>query len=192
MKLTVGLGNPGEEYAATRHNFGFMMLDELGHRHGASWQSRSKFAADVAEITIADQKIILAKPLTFYNLVGESVQKISSFFKINLADILVIYDDMALPLGTVRTRRGGSDAGNNGIKNIINVVGANFARVRIGSGLEPNASGDTQPTSGRRDYVLGRLNRTEQATFTAEADTVCQIVTEFARGEFTETTYRQD
>lgn len=188
--MIVGLGNPGAEYAATRHNFGFMMLDDYARRQGATWQTKAKFSAMVAELTVDGQKVILAKPLTFYNLVGEATQKLRAFYKIDLADILVIHDEMALPLGAIRARRGGSDAGNNGIKNIINVVGAEFARVRIGSGLRPTADGDAQPTRDRRDYVLGRLSLAEQQIFNAEMTTVERIMTEFIAGRFVETTYR--
>ena len=190
MKLIVGLGNPGEEYSRTRHNFGFMAVDSFVADHGGSWQNKAKFSAAIAELMVDGEKVILAKPTTFYNLVGEAVCKIASFYKIDLADVLVIHDEMALPLGTIRTRRGGSDAGNNGIKNIINVCGASFARVRIGSGLTPTHDGDAQPTHGRRDYVLGRLNATEAKTFAADLDTVRQIITEFVHGEFIQTTYR--
>ena len=105
-------------------------------------------------------------------------------------DVLVIHDEMALPLGTIRTRRGGSDAGNNGIKNIINTNGAEFARVRIGSGLQPTVSGDTQPTHNRRDYVLGRLSAADRNILDEELATVGQVITEFIGGEFIETTYR--
>lgn len=190
MKLIVGLGNPGAEYAQTRHNFGFMALDHFAMGLGANWQNKAKFSAMVAELSIGNEKVILAKPLTFYNLVGATVQKIRTFYKLNVSDILVIHDEMALPLGVIRTRRGGSDAGNNGIKNIINTVGYDFARVRIGSGLTPTHDGDAQPTHGRRDYVLGRLSQPERTTLDTELVTVGQIIAEFIAGEFVETTYR--
>ena len=136
------------------------------------------------------EKVLLAKPQTFYNLVGNAVQQIRSFYKIDINEVLVIHDEMALPLGTIRTRRGGSDAGNNGIKNIINTNGAEFARVRIGSGLQPTVSGDTQPTHHRRDYVLGRLSAADRNILDEELATVGQVITEFIGGEFIETTYR--
>ena len=190
MKLIVGLGNPGSEYQKTRHNFGFMAVDSYGNHHSARWQSKAKFTADIAELTIDGEKVILAKPLTFYNLTGEAVQKICSFYKISIDDLLVIHDEMALPLGVIRTRRGGSDAGNNGIKNIIQINGAEFARVRIGSGLPMTDSGDSQPTHNRRDYVLGRLSANDSLTLKQEFSVVDQIITEFIHGQFTETTYR--
>lgn len=190
MKLIVGLGNPGAEYQETRHNFGFMALDAYVRHHGVAWRSKAKFSAEIAELDLDGEKVLLAKPQTFYNLIGNTVQQIRSFYKIDINDVLVIHDEMALPLGTIRTRRGGSDAGNNGIKNIINTNGAEFARVRIGSGLQPTASGDTQPTHNRRDYVLGRLSAADRNILDKELATVGQIITEFIGGEFIETTYR--
>lgn len=190
MKLIVGLGNPGAEYQETRHNFGFMALDAYARHHGVAWRSKAKFSAEIAELDLDGEKVLLAKPQTFYNLVGNAVQQIRSFYKIDMNDVLVIHDEMALPLGTIRTRRGGSDAGNNGIKNIINTNGAEFARVRIGSGLQPTASGDTQPTHNRRDYVLGRLSAADRNILDEELATVGQVITEFIGGEFIETTYR--
>lgn len=190
MKLIVGLGNPGAEYQETRHNFGFMALDAYVRHHGVAWRSKAKFSAEIAELDLDGEKVLLAKPQTFYNLVGDAVQQIRSFYKIDINDVLVIHDEMALPLGTIRTRRGGSDAGNNGIKNIINTNGAEFARVRIGSGLQPTVSGDTQPTHNRRDYVLGRLSAADRNILDEELATVGQIITEFIGGEFIETTYR--
>lgn len=190
MKLIVGLGNPGAEYQETRHNFGFIALDAYARHHGVAWRSKAKFSAEIAELDLDGEKVILAKPQTFYNLVGNAVQLIRSFYKIDLSDVLVVHDEMALPLGTIRTRRGGSDAGNNGIKNIINTNGAEFARARIGSGLQPTVSGDTQPTHNRRDYVLGRLSAADRNILDEESATVGQIITEFIEGEFIETTYR--
>ena len=190
MKLIVGLGNPGAEYQETRHNFGFMALDAYVRHHGVAWRSKAKFSAEMAELDLDGEKVLLAKPQTFYNLVGNAVQQIRSFYKIDINDVLVIHDEMALPLGTIRTRRGGSDAGNNGIKNIINTNGAEFARVRIGSGLQPTVSGDTQPTHNRRDYVLGRLSAADRNILDEELATVGQVITEFIGGEFIETTYR--
>lgn len=190
MKLIVGLGNPGVEYSQTRHNFGFMAADNYIRRSGGVWHFQARFNAQIAELSLDAEKVLFVKPQTFYNLVGESVQRIRSFYKIDLNDVLVIHDEMALPLGAIRTRRGGSDAGNNGIKNIINTNGAEFARVRIGSGVHPNTSGDAQPSSGRRNYVLGRLSSEDETTLRNELSVVDQIITEFITGKFTETTYR--
>ena len=190
MRLIVGLGNPGAEYSQTRHNFGFIALDDYVTGHGGVWHYKAKFLADVAELVINGSKVLFAKPQTFYNLTGESVQRIRSFYKIELSDVLVIHDEMALPLGTIRTRLGGSDAGNSGIKNMIATNGAEFARIRIGSGVTPTANGDAQPTNGRRNYVLGHLTVDEQKILKDKLNIVDQIITQFINGEFIETTYR--
>lgn len=191
MKLIVGLGNPGVEYQETRHNLGFMVLDYYANsRKATPWQQKLKFNALVSELQITDEKVLLVKPTTYYNLVGEAIQKIRRFYRIDLGDLLVIHDEMALPMGVVRTRQGGSDAGNNGVRNIVATNGAEFARVRVGSGLTPNINGDTQPTNDRRDYVLGRLTVNEQKTIDNEQSTIADVIDDFVRGKFIETTYR--
>lgn len=190
MKLIVGLGNPGVEYVGTRHNFGFFMLDSVAAECGAEFRAEGKFDGLVATTARTDEKVFLLKPTTFYNLQGEAVRKLSAYYHIATSDILVIHDEMALPLGTIRTRLGGSDAGNNGIKNIIDLVGAKFARVRVGSGLKPTHDGDAQPTASRRDFVLGHLNARDANVLRAEAPTVVKIVDEFVAGRFVASTYK--
>lgn len=191
MKLIVGLGNPGVEYQETRHNLGFMVLDYYANsRKATPWQQKSKFNALVSELQITDEKVLLVKPTTYYNLVGEAIQKIRRFYRIDLGDLLVIHDEMALPMGVVRTRQGGSDAGNNGVRNIVATNGAEFARVRVGSGLAPTANGDTQPANDRRGYVLGRLTADELKIINGEQSTIANVIDDFIRGRFMETTYR--
>lgn len=191
MKLIVGLGNPGVEYRETRHNLGFMVLDYYANsRKATPWQQKSKFNALVSELQTADEKVLLVKPTTYYNLVGEAIQKIRRFYRINLGDLLVVHDEMALPMGVVRTRQGGSDAGNNGVRNIVATNGAEFARVRVGSGLAPTANGDTQPTNDRRGYVLGRLTTDELKVINSDQSTIANVIDDFIRGKFIETTYR--
>lgn len=191
MKLIVGLGNPGVEYQETRHNLGFMVLNYYANNRKATpWQQKSKFNALVSELQIADEKVLLVKPTTYYNLVGDAIQKIRRFYRIDLGDLLVIHDEMALPMGVVRTRQGGSDAGNNGVRNIVATNGAEFARVRVGSGLAPTANGDTQPANDRRGYVLGRLTADELKVINGEQSTIANVIDDFIRGRFMETTYR--
>lgn len=189
MKLIVGLGNPGAEYAGTRHNFGFAVLDYLAQQWSvSSWSSETKFSGVIATASIGGEKVILLKPTTYYNLVGNAVQKIKQFYKLDNADILVIHDEMALPLGTIRTRKNGSDAGNNGIKNIIATISSNFARIRIGSGQTPAHDGDAQPTHDRRDYVLCRLNQFDQSLFELGLPIAKSLVEDFITGKFAVTT----
>lgn len=196
MKVIVGLGNPGTEYAETRHNFGFLFVDEIA-RHladgGANgqWKMSKKFNAEIAEFTLDGTKILLVKPQTFYNLVGESARKIRDFYKLSNADFLVIHDELALPLGTLRTRVGGSDAGNNGIKNLIANLGPDFARIRVGSGTPQGHDGAAKPPAEQNiNIVLGRISKNEETVLTTMAPIIREIATHFVRGELQQTTIK--
>jgi PTH1 family peptidyl-tRNA hydrolase len=138
MKLIIGLGNPGQEYKGTRHNAGFVAIDALAGLLGAHLTHASKHRSDIAEVNYEGEKIILAKPQTFMNLSGASVHSLQQQFSLTNADTWVIYDDVALDLGTIRIRGGGSSGGHNGIKHIIKVCGDDFARIRIGVGAPPD------------------------------------------------------
>lgn len=132
MKLIVALGNPGKQYAFTRHNAGFLMADFYAQEHNFSI-NRIKFKGLVGETVISGEKILFLKPQTFMNLSGESVREAADFYKIPSEDILVIYDDISLELGRLRIRRKGTDGGHNGIKNIIYHLNSDvFPRVKIG------------------------------------------------------------
>ncbi|MBR4905076.1 MAG: aminoacyl-tRNA hydrolase [Selenomonadaceae bacterium] len=138
MKLFVGLGNPTPEYAATKHNVGFMLADKLADKISAdNW--REKFNALIAESFFGGEKIIIVKPQTFMNLSGEAVAPIMNFYKLGADDLIVAHDDMDLPLGTIRLRPKGSGGGHHGIESIIQHLGGeqNFPRVRIGVGRPP-------------------------------------------------------
>ncbi|MBR6888740.1 MAG: aminoacyl-tRNA hydrolase [Selenomonadaceae bacterium] len=137
MKIFVGLGNPTPEYAATKHNVGFMLADKLAAKISATdW--REKFNALVAESFLDGEKILIVKPQTFMNLSGEAVAPIVNFYKINAADLIVAHDDMDLPLGMIRLRPKGSSGGHRGVESIIQLLGTqNFPRVRIGVGRPP-------------------------------------------------------
>ena len=138
MFLIVGLGNYPKEYELTRHNIGFMCLDNLADKNSASFKTEAKFKADVASCVINYEKVILAKPLTYMNLSGEAVQKIAAFYKIEPQNILIVYDDLSLDLGKFRFRANGSDGGHNGIKSIIQQLGTNkFPRLKVGIGPQP-------------------------------------------------------
>ena len=132
MKLIVGLGNPDAEYKNTFHNLGFMAVDDVASKLGFSF-SKEKCKAMLAEGRVGSEKVILAKPLTYMNLSGESVRELISFYKIDLKDLLVIYDDYDIYKGVIRIRESGSAGTHNGMRNIVKELGAsNFARVRIG------------------------------------------------------------
>lgn len=140
MFLVVGLGNPGNEYASTRHNVGFMAADEICSRYHFS-SFRDKFDGLIAEGNIEGEKVYLLKPQTFMNLSGNSVVKAAHFYKILPENIVVIHDDMDLPLGKIKAKRGGGSGGHNGIKSIDSSITPNYNRVRIGVG-HPAGSGE--------------------------------------------------
>ena len=147
MKLIVGLGNPGREYSGTRHNIGFAVLGSLARKHGINFDKRCCHSR-AGEGRIAGQEVAFAKPQTYMNLSGDAVSALIRRYKIKLADILVIHDDLDLPLGKIRLRAGGSAGGHNGLKSIIASVGSmEFARLKIGIG-RPEIAGIE-----RRDVV---------------------------------------
>jgi PTH1 family peptidyl-tRNA hydrolase len=134
VKIVVGLGNPGREYAATRHNLGFMVIDELSRRYGNN-ERRTRFRAELAEIFVDGEKVILVKPQTYMNLSGASVREVVSWYKSPPEGLLVVLDDIDLPFGTTRMRAKGGSGGHNGLNSIISDLGTeDFARLRIGIG----------------------------------------------------------
>ena len=133
MKVIFAQGNPGTQYNNTRHNVGFFIVDALAAQHQAEFVKKPKLHSDIAEIRIGDEKVLLVKPATFYNETGQSARKIIDFYKLKAAsDFLAIHDDLALPLGTLRIRESGRDAGNNGIKSLNAHLGNSYARIRVG------------------------------------------------------------
>ena len=133
MKILFAQGNPGRQYAHTRHNTGFIALDALAEAQGSPWRTQDKFRADIAEISVDGEKVLLVKPLSFYNETGQVARALVDFYKLTPSeDVLVIHDELALPFGTIRVRQKGSDAGNNGIKSLNAHLGQDYARIRIG------------------------------------------------------------
>jgi len=156
MYLIVGLGNPGSEYAQTRHNLGFMLIDKLAAEAAASVK-RHECQALVGNASIEDQRVTLVKPQTFMNLSGEALRCLTSKYDVNEKDsLIVISDDLALPFGAIRLRQRGSAGGHNGLKSIIASLGTNeFMRLRIG--IQPE-----HPLSDNLPFVLGEFNRAEK------------------------------
>ncbi len=142
MWLVVGLGNPGREYASHRHNIGFMVVDALARRSKAD-AFRAKFSAELARTEIKGEDAWLLKPMTYMNLSGDSVQPCAAFFKIPPERVIVIHDELDLPFGDIRLKRGGGHAGHNGLRSIIGRMGADFCRVRFGIGRPPPSFRDT-------------------------------------------------
>ena len=161
MKLIVGLGNPGPEYWGTRHNVGFLVIDVLVDRWGVSGQWREKFDAMQIKHLVGDEQVIVAKPLTFMNLSGQAVAAVAGFYKIEPADILIVTDDVALPMGRLRARREGGAGGHNGLKSLIQSLGTQaFPRMRVGVGRGDNRR-------DLADHVLGRFEADERDTVSA-------------------------
>ncbi|KKC37370.1 peptidyl-tRNA hydrolase [Devosia epidermidihirudinis] len=133
MKLIVGLGNPGNQYEGNRHNIGFMALDAIAREYNIT-QFRTKHAGVLAEGSIGGEKVILLKPQTFMNRSGDSVQQVAKFYKIEPADIIVLYDELDLAPGKVRVKIGGGNGGHNGLRSIDPQIGLNYKRVRLGIG----------------------------------------------------------
>ncbi len=175
MYLIVGLGNPGMEYAATRHNIGFDMVTYLSDRYQIPLRSREGKAI-VGKGIMEGKKVMLAQPQTFMNLSGESVRALMDYYKLRAEDLIVIYDDISLDVGQIRVRPKGSAGGHNGIKNIIQHIGTQeFNRIKIGVGAKPEG-GDLVK------HVLGRFSKGEDGmlreVFALAKDAVVTIMTE--------------
>jgi PTH1 family peptidyl-tRNA hydrolase len=161
VKLIVGLGNPGPEYRETRHNVGFIVADTLASRWRVEGQWREKFEALQVKTVAAGDRVVLLKPLTFMNLSGQAVAATAGFYQIEPADVFIVTDDVALPLGRLRARREGGAGGHNGLKSIIQHLGTQaFPRMRVGVGR-----GDDRRDLS--DHVLGRFAADERDTVSA-------------------------
>lgn len=183
MKLILGLGNPDERYQSTRHNIGFRVLDAYALAKTAEFKSKDKFKADIAELTMDGEKVILAKPSTYYNNVGEAGRAIADFYHIDPQDILIVHDELALPFGTIRTRVGGSDAGNNGVKSINQHLGPDTARIRIG------IYNDLRDQIDDSNFVLSPFTASENETFAELLPRVLILIDGFLLGDFAHETH---
>ena len=159
MKLIAGLGNPDTKYQFTRHNAGFMLLDYMKYKHSFDFKFESKFNGEIAKIQMNGESIILLKPHTYMNLSGNALIAVMNFYKIQPKDILIAYDDISLPLGTLRFRAKGSDGGHNGIKSIVKVLGGNttFDRLKIGIGPQPPIPSEAFVLQNFTQEQLGEL-----------------------------------
>lgn len=178
MKLVVGLGNPGKKYEKTWHNIGFMAVDKTAHFLSApKFKGSLKFLAETSSVNDGQNsdKLILAKPLTFMNLSGKSVSAMANFYKIKPEDIIVIHDDIDLPLGKIRISFDSSDGGHNGIKSIIESLGTKkFCRIKIGVATEKKNLMDSA------DYVLNKFTKEDlrivEAQISLTAEAVIEII----------------
>ena len=157
----MGLGNPGRSYERTRHNIGFLVADELARRHGGSWRKRRK--AEAAPVSLGARGITLLKPTTFMNNSGSALDGYGA------GDLIVVHDDLDLPPGDVRVKVGGGAGGHNGLRSVVQRLGPDFVRVRVGIGRPPEGVGVT-------DYVLGRMEAPIQDAIPRAADAVEAVV----------------
>ena len=178
MKLILAQGNPGPEYALSRHNIGFMALDYLREQQKlVDFQPKSKFQALISELSVGNNKIILAKPTTFYNETGRSARAIADFYKIATNDILLIHDELALDFGTIRVRNSGSDAGNKGVRSLISHIGPDFWRIRVG------IKNDLTERIQSADFVLAPFAQAEVAALNASVlPSVQSMIDQFLEG----------
>jgi len=144
LQLVVGLGNPGPEHAATRHNAGFWFVDELSSRHGARLKPERRYGADAGRATVGGIELWLLKPTGYMNRSGQAVRAFCDYFGLPTAEVLVVHDELDLPAGVARLKRGGGAGGHNGLKDVIAHLGEDFWRLRIGIGHP-----------GHRDEVIG-------------------------------------
>ena len=165
IRLVAGLGNPGPEYANTRHNVGFLVVDRLAEQFGSTWERSTKWDAVVTKYG----EVFLLKPMSFMNRSGHPLFAVAQFYKIDPAEILVVLDDLALPLGRLRLRAGGSPGGHNGLESIMVQFGTEeIPRLRIGIGAAPSA--------GSIDYVLSRFFEEEKPLVRSTIDRAAEAV----------------
>jgi PTH1 family peptidyl-tRNA hydrolase len=165
LKLVAGLGNPGDEYARTRHNVGFWFVEEIARRHGGVFRHEAKYQGAVARVRVGAQELWLLKPATFMNKSGTAVRSLATFYKVPVEEILVAYDELDFLPGVVRLKQGGGAAGHNGVTDIMAQMGESFWRLRIGIG---------KPAGRGIEHVLSRPSAEEELlirhSLTAAAD----------------------
>jgi PTH1 family peptidyl-tRNA hydrolase len=174
--LIVGLGNVGKAYDGTRHNIGFEALDALASSQSFDWTDKKDLKCRLAMSNIGDKRVILCKPNTMMNLSGEAVQAVGHFYKIPLDSIVVVHDELDIDFGQIRTRIGGSSAGNNGIKSVSQHITENYGRIRIGVGPKTPAKMDSA------DFVLAKFSAKEQEQMKNLLQETTSILTEYIHG----------
>lgn len=180
MFLIAGLGNPGSQYAKTRHNAGFMFLDQLAKTSGVSFKSESRFQGYTASVNIASTKCWLLKPSTFMNRSGASVQALAHFYKISPENILVVHDELDLDCGTARLKQNGGHGGHNGLRDIIQQLGSrSFFRLRIGIDHPGNSKHVV-------DYVLSKMTRDDEFNIEMSIERAIQVLPLIVNGDTNE------
>ena len=178
IRLIAGLGNPGPQYESTRHNVGFWLVDEIAARNGGQFRLDQKFQGLLGRISVAGQDIRLLKPMTFMNRSGQSLGAVMHYFDIPPERVLVAHDELDLPVGQLRLKQGGGHAGHNGLRDIINVLGArDFRRLRIGID-HPGDRGQVV------SYVLSRASKDDERCIRDALDEVERSLVDLVAGEF--------
>lgn len=174
MHLVLGLGNPGRRYANTRHNAGFLVVDRIAERQGATCD-RAQLGALVESVRLEGETVVLAKPQSFMNLSGQPAASLRGYYKVAEDDVVVVHDDVDIPFGDIRVKKGGGHGGHNGLRDLKQRLGSAFTRVRFGVGRPP-------PGWDTADFVLGRWTSDEEASLPdlvdRAADAVALVVAE--------------
>ena len=177
IQLVAGLGNPGAKYEQTRHNAGFWFVDELARRCSTQFRSESKYKSDVARCTVDGKDCRLQKPMDFMNRSGQSVAALAGFYRIPRNAILVVHDDLDLPVGTVKLKKGGGHGGHNGLRDLVSHLGGNdFLRLRIGIG-HPGHRDDVV------DYVLKNASREDRGLIDQAIDDAISVMPQIIAGD---------
>lgn len=177
IELIVGLGNPGQKYERTRHNAGFWFIDELVRRTGATLKLENRFHGELCKTRIDGEEVWLLKPLTFMNRSGQSVGALARFYKIPPENILVAHDELDLPPGTIRLKKGGGHGGHNGLRDLVSQLGTReFMRLRVGIGHPGHSSEVT-------NYVLGKAPQAEQTLMEQAIETALDELPTIVAGE---------
>ncbi len=176
--IIVGLGNVGKEYEGTRHNIGFAAVDTLAEKLDfPDWTVKKDLKCQMSMHTINDTRVILVKPTTFMNLSGESLQAVQNFYKVGHENILAVHDELDIPFGQIRMRMGGSDAGNNGVKSLIEHLGEGFGRVRVG------IRNDIAEKADSANFVLGKFTKEEKEQLPELMRETNAILSEYIHGQ---------
>lgn len=175
MKLIVGLGNPGEKYKNTRHNIGFEVVDLFVKKYGDG-VFRNKFNAEVAELNLNGEKVVLLKPMTYMNLSGNSVGEAVKFYKVDVVeDLVLVYDDMDIDCGRLKLKTKGSPGGHNGVRSVISHIGQEFMRVKCGIGKPIQRENVV-------NYVLGRFSKEEEIEINLLKESAVDCISKFVKG----------
>ena len=176
--LIIGLGNAEEKYGGTRHNVGFAVLDEFAKKNDfPDWISKKDLKCHLTNANLGETRVVLCQPTTFVNNSGEAAQVVQHFYRVYNQQTLAVYDELAIPFGQLRTRLGGSDAGHNGVKSLIQHLGEDFGRLRIGIGNEVAKDADAA------DFVLGKFTKSEQEILPLILREANALITEYIFGE---------